>query len=156
MAKKSTVTRTNPNKLASIRRIALEFGKYRVRAGWAVDMGAAPETVMIATINALGAPSANIPPRPVVEGFVRSNAALIRRKHRSAVVAANRGKDPRPKLDELAELLRAGGKQAVYALDSPSNAPSTIDQKGFDNPLVGAGADGGRLVAEFNAEVSER
>ena len=156
MPKKSKVTRKNPNKLASIRRIALEFKNFRVRAGWAVDMGASPKTVEIALINSLGAPNANIPPRPVVEPFIRSQLALIRRKHRSAVVAANRGKDPRPKLAELAELLRIGGKQAVRDLSTPVNADSTIAGKGFDNPLVGAGSDGGRLVAEFNAEVSER
>ena len=156
MPKKSKVKRRNPNALADIRRIALEFGKYRVRVGWAVDMGASPKTVSIALINARGAPSANIPPRPVVEGYVRSQAAVIRRKHRSAVVAANRGKDPTPKLNELAEHLREGGKRAVIEYNEEPNAPSTERQKGFNNPLVGAGADRGRLVAEFNAEVSER
>lgn len=154
--KKSKVKRRNPNALVNTRRVALEFGKYRVRVGWAVDMGAALETVGIAAINTLGAPSNNLPPRPVVEPFVRSQRALIRRKHRSAVVRANRGKDPEPKLEELADELREGGKQFIRDLSDPPNADSTIDQKGFDNPLVGVGSDGGRLVAEFNAEVKER
>jgi len=154
--KKSKVTRKNPNKLASIRRVAQEFGKFRVRVGWAQDMGASAETVEIALYNTLGAPAANIPPRPVVEPYTRSARALIRRKNASAVLRVNKGKSPVPKLQELANELREGGKQFILDLSTPANADSTIAQKGFDNPLVGAGADGGRLVAEFNAEVSER
>ena len=154
MAKKSKVTRRNPNALAATRRVALEFKRFRVRVGWSVDMGAAPETVEIATYNTLG--TATIPERPVVEPFVRTQFALIGRKQRSAVLLANRGKDPTTKLDELAEELAANGKQFIRDLSDPGNADSTIAQKGFDNPLVGAGANEGRLVSEFNAQVSER
>jgi len=149
-------TRKNPNALTATRRNALELGRFRVRVGWAEDMGADPETVKIAAINMLGAPRANIPARDVLTPFMRQSYALIGRKHRTAVLMTNKGKDPEPVLQELAATLRDGLKQAVRDYSAIPNAESTIDRKGFDDPLVGAGADGGRIVAEANAMVKKR
>ena len=146
----------NPNALTATRRQALEIGKFRVRVGWAEDMGADPETVMIAAINMLGAPAANIPARDVLTPFIRNSFALIRRKQRSAVLAVNKGKDPEPILRELADELREGLKRALLEYNAEPNAPSTIAKKGFNDPLVGAGAGGGRLVEEANAQVTKR
>lgn len=159
MPKRSKVTRKNPNALAATRRAALELGSYRVRVGWAIDLGADPETVFIAAVNALGAELANggrIPPRDVLTPFIRAQLPLIRRKQRTAVLLVAKGKDPQPALDDLAAELERLAKQAVRDFSTPGNAQSTIDRKGFDNPLVGAGPDGGRLVSELAAAVSKR
>lgn len=146
----------NPNALTATRRQALEIGRFRVRVGWAEGMGASPETVAIVAINMLGAPSVNIPARDVLSPFIRRSFALIRRKQRSAVLAANRGRDPEPILQALADELRDGLQQAIREYNEEPNAPSTVAKKGFNDPLIGEGADGGRIVAEANAQVSKR
>jgi hypothetical protein len=156
---KSSVRRKNPNALTATRRNALELASFRVSVGWSLQLGAQPKTVEIAAINTFGARLANggiIPARDVLTPFMRSMKALIGRKHRTAVLLANKGKDPRPPLESLASELKELGKQAIRDFMTPGNAPSVIQQKGMDAPLKGVGSDGGRLVAEFNAAVFKR
>lgn len=156
MASKSKVTRKNPKALQATRRIAVEMGKFRVRVGWAEDMGADPETVQIAAINVMGAPAANIPARDPITPMMQAERARIRGYHGKAMQLANAGKDPEPVLDKLAAHLENEAKAAVDAFAAPANAPSTVKKKGFNDPLIGAGSDHGRLYAEVSAKVSKR
>ena len=150
------VTHTNPNPLTATRRIVAELGSLRVRVGWAVDMGADPETVQIAAINKLGAPAANIPARDAITPMIAQQKLVIRSALGHAAKAALRGRDPEPYLETLAATLELEAKRAIEAFSSPANAPSTIKGKGFDDPLIGKGADGGRLLAQVAARVSKR
>ena len=152
----SKTSRRNPNALTATRRAALKFASHRVRVGWAVDMGADPKTVSIAAINTLGAPSANIPARDALTPVLVANADRIRAANAAALHAANAGEDVLEPLELLAADLEYALKQSVEAFSSPGNAPSTIAAKGFDDPLVGEGSDGGRLVAEAAAVVTTR
>ena len=152
----SKVTRRNPNALMATRRKALELGALRVRVGWAVNMGAKPETVSIAAINMRGAPAANIPPRDALTPVLAENAARIRAANLAAMRAANRGKDVEVSLELLAADLEFALKRSVEDFSDPPNADSTVAAKGFNDPLVGEGSDGGRLVAEAAAQVSKR
>ena len=153
---KSSATRKNPRALAATRRRVVELGRTAVKVGWSVEIKASARTVEIATINVLGAPSANIPPRDPITPMLRGNANTIRGFKSKAVKAANKGEDPTPALDQLASFLDREVTQSVRDFSSPGNAPSTVAKKKFNDPLVGAGGDGGRLVAEVGAKVVKR
>jgi hypothetical protein len=148
--------RKNPNALQQIAKEQRELERIVVRVGWATDMGASPEDVSIVAINAFGAPSKNIPARPVLPGFMASQRGEIRSASKAAVRAAQRGKSAMPVMQELSRKLADGLKEAVYAYDEKPNAPSTAAQKGFNDPLVGAGSEGGRIVATANSVVIKR
>jgi hypothetical protein len=150
------VKHSNPNPLAATRRIVAELGRYRVRVGWAQDMGADPKTVQIAAINMLGAPAANIPARDALTPMIQAEKLAIRSALGHAAKAALRGRDPTVYLEGLAAHLEQRAKSAIEAFSDPPNAPSTIRQKGADDPLIGKGSDGGRLLAQVAARVSKR
>ena len=155
---KSTVTRRNPNALTATRRNIAELGKYRVQVGWSEAMGADPETVTIAAYNVLGADLANggrIPARDVLTPVVTDSLQSVRVTNAAAVRAANRGDDPLPLLERMAERLETRLKQSIDDAQ-PGNADSTIAQKKFDDPLIGAGSDRGRIYAQAAARVLER
>lgn len=152
---KSTVTRRNPNALTATRRNIAEVGQYRVQVGWSVNMGANAETVGIAAINVLGAPSANIPPRDVLSPVLFDSLASVRNTSAAAIRAANRGADPLPLLEAMAERLEARLKESIDNA-SPANAESTEKHKGFNDPLIGAGSDRGRIYAQAAARVLKR
>ena len=150
------VKHSNPNPLAATRRIVAELGRIRVRVGWAQDMGADPKTVQIAAINMLGAPAANIPARDALTPMIRAEKLTIRSALGHAAKAALRGRDPTVYLEGLAAHLEQRAKSAIEAFSDPPNAVSTIKGKGFDDPLIGKGPNGGRLLAQVAARVSKR
>ena len=149
----STVKRKNPNALAATRRNLAELGQYRVQVGWSEAMGADPETVTIAAYNVLG--TATIPARDVLTPVVVDSLASVRNTNAAAVCAANRGADPLPLLEAMAGRLEARLKQSIDDA-SPNNADSTIADKGFDDPLIGAGSDRGRIYDQAAARVLKR
>jgi hypothetical protein len=154
---KSTTKRQNPNWYTASRRNVAEIGKYRVQVGWSVAMDADPETVTIATINVLGADLANggrIPPRDVLTPVVVDSLASIRTTSSAALRAANRGADPFPLLEKMAERLEARLKQSIEDA-TPNNADSTIASKGRDAPLLGA-TNQGRIYDQAAARVLKR
>ena len=71
-------------------------------------------------------------------------------------VSHEAGGDVEEPLELLAGDLEFALKRSVEDFSDPENAPSTVDDKGFNDPLVGAGADGGRLVREAAAAVTKR
>ena len=154
MAKSST-SRRNPNALTATRRNVAAIGQYRVQVGWSVAMGADEETVGIAAINMLGAPSANIPARDVLTPTIEESVQSVRVTNAAAVRAANRGADPLPLLETMAARLEQRLKDNIDKA-TPGNADSTIAGKGFDDPLIGAGSDRGRIYAQAAARVLKR
>jgi hypothetical protein len=56
----------------------------------------------------------------------------------------------------LAADLEVEFKRQIEDLSTPPNAPSTVEGKGFDDPLIGPEPDGGRLLAEAAAQVKKR
>jgi hypothetical protein len=119
-------------------------------------MGASAETVQIAAINTFGAPAANIPPRDALTPMIQAEKAAIRSALGHAAKAALHGRDPASYLEGLAALLEQRAKSAIEGFADPRNADSTIKGKGFDDPLIGKGPDGGRLLAQVAALVSKR
>ncbi len=113
-------------------------------------MGATADTVAIATYNALG--TAAIPARPTLEPSLRGMVGLVRAENKAIVRVVNRGGDPTPLLDRLARRMEDALRAEVVDLSYPPNAASTIAAKGFDDPLVGASAGGGRLVRELASQ----
>ena len=109
-------------------------------------MDASSETVKIAIYNALGTDI--IPARPTLEPTMNRTIDLIRAENKAIARTVNRGADPVPLMDRLASRLEDAVVAVIVELQDPPNAPSTVAQKGFDDPLIGAGPDGGRLVAE--------
>lgn len=150
----STTQRRNPNALTASRRNMVQLGKYRVQVGWSDKMGAKPETVTIVTFNVLG--TENIPARDPLTPTIAANLDRIRAANVAAMQAANRGDDPEPELEELAASLESELKQAIEDFSSPPNATSTAKAKGFNDPLIGEGAGGGRIYAEAAARVLTR
>jgi hypothetical protein len=146
---KSSVTRKGTRPLTLIERRANEVARNTIRTGWSTEMGASEETVKIAIYNALGTDT--IPARPTLEPSLRGMLPTIRAENVAIARIVARGKDPVPLLDRLASRMRDHLRSEVLDLSDPPNAESTIDQKGFDDPLVGAGADGGRLVRELDS-----
>ena len=113
-------------------------------------MGATQSTVEIAVYNALG--TNTIPARPTLEPSMVGLGPTILAENRAIVRTVNRGGDPTPLLDRLASTMQAGLRETVLGLSDPPNAASTIEKKGFDDPLVGVGPDGGRLVSELASQ----
>jgi len=150
----SKTTRKNPNALMATRRNVAQLKSYRVQVGWSKALGADPETVAIAAFNTIGTDT--IHPRDALTPALTANLERIRRGNAEAVRAAQRGDDPMPELEELAADLELALKRSIEEFNNPPNAESTVDQKGFNDPLVGAGADGGRLVTEAAAGVLKR
>lgn len=131
------------------------MGRKEVKVGWFPPKASA-KTIEIATINTLGAPAANIPARDAISPVVRGNKQTIVGFNSKAVHLANQDKDSTPALESLAGFLDTEVTQSVRNFSTPGNAESTIASKGKDDPLVGAGAGGGRLVAEVGAALVKR
>ena len=142
----STTRRTGRNFRKLIEARAKQVARNTIRTGWSTEMDASSETVKIAIYNALGTDT--IPARPTLEPTMNRTADLIRAENKAIVRIVNRGADPVPLMDRLASRLEDAVVAVIVELQDPPNAQSTIDKKGFDDPLIGAGSEGGRLVAE--------
>lgn len=125
---------------------AKQAARNTIRTGWSTEMDASSETVKIAIYNALGTDT--IPARPTLEPTMNRSIDLIRAENKAIARTVNRGADPVPLMDRLASRLEDAVVAVIVELQDPPNAQSTIDKKGFDDPLIGAGSEGGRLVAE--------
>lgn len=121
-----------------------------VEVGWSEEW-TDEDTVMIAKINTLGGMrdgAAHPPKRNALTPATKDNRRARNKAIGRALKAIRANPAAREKIiaaitKQEADWLR----EAVLQLSSPPNADSTIDRKGFDNPLVGPGADGGRIVA---------
>jgi hypothetical protein len=148
----SSATRTRPNAFADLRKAMHDLARYSVEAGWSLEMGASPESVKKAAINTFGAPSANIPARDVMTPLFDGLDGTIRAQQIDALTAVYQGRSPVPALERLAEIIEAKLKADIDGFTSPGNAPSTIADKGRDDPLV----DTGQMRDEAAARVVYR
>lgn len=146
----SSTTRSNPGIREKIRQRALQAERNEIHVGWSTEMGASSETVQVAIWNALGTDT--IPARPTLETTLLESRRTIDDANQAIVRAVNRGEDPSGRMDFLAVLLESTHRQTVVNLSDPPNAASTIEKKGADDPLVGAGSNGGRLVRELASQ----
>ncbi|MEL6347046.1 MAG: hypothetical protein AAFV53_28285 [Myxococcota bacterium] len=118
----------------------------RLTVGVHQDAGA--EMVLIALSNEFG--TSTIPAR----SFIRATIARNKRRYLDALSKAVMGAvidgdDYEGALQDLGEGVAQDIRDWMVALDTPPNAPSTIAQKGEDNPLV----DSGALQDAISAEV---
>lgn len=109
----------------------------------------------ILAIQEHGAPSKNIPPRPVIRPSLSApeTRALLSAHAQAAVSAAWQGS-----VSAMRKSLEAAGQTGAdsirAAIDTgvpPPNRPSTIARKGFDKPLYDTGA----LYRAFDYEIEE-
>lgn len=111
--------------------------------------------VLIAAVNEFGSVDGHVPER----SYLRSTADAKRDEYAAAIVAivdaamkAPAGQSDRVVRRGLGRLgAKAVGdvKRTITALDTPANAPSTIEKKGADNPLI----DTGRLRQSIDFDV---
>ena len=103
-----------------------------------------------------GAPSKNIPPRPVIDPALNQPAAkqAISNALNQAVESACNGD-----MSGTVSGLEAAGAAGVAAIQAyidagvpPPNAPSTASRKGFNKPLV----DTGELYRSFTYEIRRK
>lgn len=89
-----------------------------------------------ASTHAHAAYEINIPPRPFFRTMIAQNQASW-----APQVAAllKQGKTPSEALAIMGELMVGQLRTSIIAMKSPPNAPSTIREKGFDDPLVRTG-----------------
>lgn len=92
---------------------------------------------MVAAIQEYGAPSRNIPPRPFFRNMIAAESA-----HWPADVAKllkAHDFDAAAALGDMGQEISAELQLSINEFTSPGNAPSTIERKGFDHPLIDTG-----------------
>lgn len=88
-----------------------------------------------------GSPLWHIPPRPVLEPAIHYHRDIIARQLSAAAQAALDGQDPTPGLHKAGQLAVNVVKDwFVNPINMwPPNAPSTVERKGSDRPLIDTG-----------------
>jgi hypothetical protein len=102
---------------------------------------------LVAAINEFGAPSRGQPPRP----FFRNLLAAKQNEWPKAIAAllkANDG-DAHRTLMQTGEAIAGQLRQSIIDLVDPPLAPSTVQRKGFDKPLI----DRGIMLASVDFQV---
>lgn len=153
----ATITSKNPN---AVKDLAARYAKLEgleVAQGW-IEGDVDPADVAIAAFNIFGTPNAKypIPPRDALTPAATETAQSAAKYTAAAARAVNRGQDPRGDLEAFAKVAEIALERSVEAFGSPSNADSTIAAKGFDDPLIGKGSDGGRILDGAGAKVRPR
>lgn len=94
--------------------------------------------------------TARIPPRPAhAQAYDKNKGKIdtaIKRLHDSVVAGRRSAKDA---LGLLGQLHQRNIQKSIRDLREPENAPSTIERKGSDNPLI----DSGHMVQSIRYEV---
>lgn len=128
-----------------------------IEVGWSEEW-TDPKTVEVAMVNTLGGIKngrAAPPARNALTPAFQDNRKA-RTKMMGALLVKVR-KNPsalRAEVEKLAEQEAEWLRKAVRDLDDPPNASATIDRKGFNDPLIGRGADGGRILAGVGAKAT--
>lgn len=138
-----TVTESDPGWLKALMR------RYAEQAVLAVGWPKGTESVgikypdgtpvlLVAAANNFGAP--NIPARPFMSEAQEPAVNATQPVAAVMVKKVNAGKATiTDALNEMAPYAEAAFKQTITDLSDPPNAPSTIAQKGSDNPLIDTG-----------------
>jgi len=118
-----------------------------VRGGQTTPDGT--DLVTIAAANEFGTADGHVPER----SFLRSTADEQRPKYATmlgkAIDAVLDGDSPDPALHRLGAVAVGDVQRKMRAIKQPPNAPSTVAQKGADNPLI----DTGRLRQSIEYEI---
>lgn len=98
-----------------------------------------PKLALIAAVNEFG--SSNIPARPFLRTTFKAESRKAKRIFDShfARWVLDRRASARASLEAAGEHIAEATMAKIEAIKNPPNAPSTIRQKGFDNPLVHTG-----------------
>ena len=93
--------------------------------------------------------TSRIPPRPFIDAPINDDLQQTQELNKSGIVALHNGSG----IDAILEPIKEAGisaiKKKIEEKSSPPNAPSTIRQKGFDDPLVETGAMMGSVTGEI-------
>lgn len=122
-----------------------------VAFGW-IDDG---EAATIAAYNYFGNPAGNLPARDTMTPTVLRVESEVKEITKKAGETAIKGGDAAAEVAALAPVLERELQQSIRDFSDPPNAPSTIAQKGFNDPLIGKG-DGGRILRHAGAKVRPR
>ena len=120
--------------------LAAQVGKpARLRVGF-LENATYPDgkpVAMIAAIQEFGAPSRGIPPRP----FFRNMVAAKQKEWPVAIeglLKAN-GYDAARTMELAGQAIAGQLRQSIHDTNAPALAPSTVERKGFDKPLIDTG-----------------
>lgn len=118
-----------------------EMGRAPVEVFVGVRAESGAELVTIAAVNEFGSSDGHVPER----SYLRSTVDENRAKYLKALTAATGKGIDKGRATMARELGKVGQvavgdvQRKIRDIDTPPNAPSTIRQKGFDNPLIETG-----------------
>ena len=131
----------NNAELAYIHTNGVRGRQMREETDAAVESGTPYPLALQAYIKEHGSPAYAVPPRPFLKPGIEKNLDLVEKGMKIALLDVLKGGDG------MAQRKRLGGTMAskvrnYFQEDNgwPSNAPSTIERKGSDLPLVNTGA----------------
>lgn len=134
----TTITDTDRG-LQAVTRALRELEKLEVVVGILASSGS--KMVMVASVHEFGAPSAGIPQRSWLRGFVSENAAQIADWRRAMVASVRSGKVPaRRAMERFGAQIAGGIQKRIASSIAPPNAEATVAHKGSDTTLVDTGA----------------
>ncbi len=102
-----------------------------------------------ASTHAHAAYEIKIPPRPFFRTMIAQNKDSWAPQ---AAALLKQGKTPDEVLDIMGELLAGQLRASIIAMQTPPNAPSTIRNKGFNDPLI----DTGYMLSRVDYEVTSK
>lgn len=109
--------------------------------------------VDVAIVNEFGSEDGHIPERPAHRQTYNAKRNDLKKRIAGSVRLIAEGKvDTGTQLDRLGLWYTGELKDTIRQFNDPPNAPSTVRQKGANNPLV----DTGRMLNSINHEVSSR
>lgn len=135
----ATINQTNKlaDKLARI--VRSTQGLPRVSVGFLRDATYPDGTsvALVAAVNEFGAPSRGQPPRPFFRLMVANNSDTWPDAVAKNMLATDY--DAHKTLDRVGQGIKGQLQQSIRDLTEPPLAPSTVQRKGFDKPLIDSG-----------------
>jgi hypothetical protein len=104
---------------------------------------------MVAAIQEFGAPARNIPPRPFFRGMIAKESPNWGDQLGAALTSTQY--DATRALEMMGEEIKGELTESIRDFGSPANSESTVERKGFNDPLI----DTGHMVNSITARVNE-
>jgi hypothetical protein len=104
---------------------------------------------MVAAIQEFGAPANNIPPRPFFRGMIAKDSPHWGDQLGTLLKATQY--DGSRALELMGEEIKGELTESIRDFGTPANSESTVDQKGFNDPLI----DTGHMINSITARVKE-
>lgn len=108
--------------------------------------------VDIAVVNEFGTDDGHIPERPAHRTTYREEEGAMQRRMGGMLRLMLDGKRAKPIFNKLGLYYADRLKRNIMAWSLPPNAPSTVAQKGANNPLI----DTGRMLNSIQHEIRNR